>query len=166
MDLAWQCRGSETSDAGVHQFAKDMPHNIHQLRKGEHILRSRVFSPRRLRKIEDQLNEPMEIKDATLLKSKQETYSRDTCISRTFIITNDIYHRLEEFRDEFNEIKREQGNIEKSADGRHKEIIKQSNLITTKLSEMDNNIYNYFRVIFILMILLSVLNIALWLIIK
>lgn len=120
----------------------------------------------KLRKIEDQLSEPMEIKNATLLKSKQETYSRDTCISRTFIITNDIYHRIEDFGGEFNEIKREQGNIEKSADGRHKEIIKQSNSITTKLSEMDNNIYNYFRVIFILMILLSVLNIALWLIIK
>ena len=120
----------------------------------------------RLRKIEERLKEPMEIKDATLLKSKQETYSRDTCISRTFIITNDIYHRLEEFRDEFNEIKREQGNIEKSADGRHKEIIKQSNLITTKLSEMDNNIYSYFRVIFILMILLSALNITLGLLIK
>lgn len=108
----------------------------------------------------------MEITEATLLKSKQETYSRDTCISRTFIITNDIYHRMEDFGGEFNEIKREQGNIEKSADGRHKEIIKQSNSITTKLSEMDNNIYNYFRVIFILMILLSVLNIALWLVIK
>lgn len=120
----------------------------------------------RLKKIEEQLKEPMEIKNATLLKSKQETYSRDTCISRTFIITNDIYHRIEDFGGEFNEIKREQGNIEKSADGRHKEIIKQSNSITAKLSEMDNNIYNYFRVIFILMILLSVLNIALWLIIK
>ena len=120
----------------------------------------------RLKKIEEQLKEPMEIKNATLLKSKQETYSRDTCISRTFIITNDIYHRIEDFGGEFNEIKREQGNIEKSADGRHKEIIKQSNSITIKLSEMDNNIYNYFRVIFILMILLSVLNIALWLIIK
>ena len=32
----------------------------------------------RLRKIEEQLKEPMEIKNATLLKSKQETYSRDT----------------------------------------------------------------------------------------
>ena len=120
----------------------------------------------RLKKIEEQLKEPMEIKNATLLKSKQETYSRDTCISRTFIITNDIYHRIEDFGGEFNEIKREQGNIEKSADGRHKEIIKQSNSITTKLSEMDNNIYNYFRVIFIMMVLLSVLNIALWLVIK
>ena len=59
----------------------------------------------RLRKIEGQLNGPVEIKDTPLLKSKQETYSRDACISRTFIITNDIYHRMEEFRDEFNEIK-------------------------------------------------------------
>lgn len=33
MGLAWQCRGFETSDAGVHQFTKDIPHNIHQLRK-------------------------------------------------------------------------------------------------------------------------------------
>ncbi len=58
----------------------------------------------RLRKIEERLKEPMEIKDATLLKSKQETYLRDMCISRTFIITNDIYHRLEEFGCEFSEI--------------------------------------------------------------
>ena len=56
----------------------------------------------RFRKIEERLKEPMEITEATLLKSKQETYSRDTCIFRTFIITNDIYHRIEEFACEFN----------------------------------------------------------------
>ena len=38
--------------------------------------------------------------------------------------------------------------------------------LVVKLSEIDNNTYNYFRVTFIMMILLSVLNIALWLIIK
>ena len=38
--------------------------------------------------------------------------------------------------------------------------------LITKLSEIDNNTYNYFRVTFIMMVLLSVLNIALWLVIK
>ena len=38
--------------------------------------------------------------------------------------------------------------------------------LITKLSEIDNNTYNYFRVTFVMMVLLSVLNIALWLIIK
>ena len=115
----------------------------------------------RLRKIEERLKEPMEIKDATLLKSKQETYSRDTCISRTFIITNDIYHRLEEFRDEFNEIKNAQRNIDKNDDTRHKDMKRIVDSLITKISEIDNNTYNYFCVIFIMMVLLSVLNIAL-----
>ena len=48
----------------------------------------------RLKKIEDCLKESMEIKDAHLLKSKQETYSRDSCISRTFVIPDNIYHRI------------------------------------------------------------------------
>ncbi len=120
----------------------------------------------RLRKIEERLKEPMEIKDATLLKSKQETYSRDTCISRTFIITNDIYHRLEEFSNEFNEIKRQQGHIDKKADSHHNEMNKQVDTIITKLSDVDNNTYNYFRITFIMMILISVLNMILWLVIK
>ena len=120
----------------------------------------------RLRKIEDRLKEPMEIKNATLLKSKQETYSRDTCISRTFIITNDIYHRLEKFSNEFNEIKRQQGHIDKKADSHHNEMNKQVDTIITKLSDVDNNTYNYFRITFIMMILISVLNMILWLVIK
>ena len=120
----------------------------------------------RLRKIEEQLKEPVEIKNATLLKSKQETYSRDTCISRTFIITNDIYHRIEEFVCEFNEIKKEHRNIDKNDDTRHKDMKRMVDSLVFKLSEIDNNTYNYFRVTLIMMILLSVLNIALWLIIK
>ena len=120
----------------------------------------------RLRKIEERLKEPMEIKDATLLKSKQETYSRDTCISRTFIITNDIYHRMEEFASEFNEIQKEQRNIDKNDDTRHKDMKRMVDSLVVKLSEIDNNTYNYFRVTFIMMVLLSVLNIALWLVIK
>lgn len=95
----------------------------------------------RLRKIEERLKEPMEIKDATLLKSKQETYSRDTCISRTFIITNDVYHRLEEFGGEFNEIKKEQRNIDKNDENRHKEMMKLVDSLVVNLSEMDNNTY-------------------------
>lgn len=120
----------------------------------------------RLRKIEEQLKEPMEIKNATLLKSKHETYSRDTCISRTFIITNDIYHRMEEFASEFNEIQKEQRNIDKNDDTRHKDMKRMVDSLVVKLSEINNNTYNYFRVTFIMMVLLSVLNIALWLIIK
>ena len=120
----------------------------------------------RLRKIEDRLKEPMEIKNATLLKSKQETYSRDTCISRTFIITNDIYYRLEEFAGEFNEIKNAQRNIDKNDDTRHKDMKRMVDSLIIKLSEIDNNTYNYFCVIFIMMVLLPVLNIALWLVIK
>ena len=120
----------------------------------------------RLRKIEERLKEPMEIKNATLLKSNQETYSRDTCISRTFIITNDIYHRIEEFACEFNEIQKEQRNIDKNDDTRHKDMKRMGDSLVVKLSEIDNNTYNYFRVTFIMMVLLSVLNIALWLIIK
>lgn len=120
----------------------------------------------RLRKIEERLKEPMEIKDATPLKSKQETYSRDTCISRTFIITNDIYHRMEEFARELNEIQKEQRNIDKNDDTRHKDMKRMVDSLVVKLSEIDNNTYNYFRVTFIMMVLLSVLNIALWLVIK
>ena len=120
----------------------------------------------RLKKIEEQLKEPMEIKNATLLKSKQETYSRDTCISRTFIITNDIYHRIEEFACEFNEIQKEQRNIDKNGDTRHKDMKRMVDSLVVKLSEIDNNTYNYFRVTLIMMVLLSVLNIALWLVIK
>ena len=103
---------------------------------------------------------------AILLKSKQETYSRDTCISRTFIITNDIYHRMEEFASEFNEIQKEQRNIDKNDDTRHKDMKRMVDSLVVKLSEIDNNTYNYFRVTFIMMALLSVLNIALWLVIK
>ncbi|MBO5500166.1 MAG: hypothetical protein J5990_12350 [Bacteroidales bacterium] len=120
----------------------------------------------RLRKIEGQLNGPVEIKDTPLLKSKQGAYSRDTCISRTFIITNDIYHRLEEFSNEFNEIKRQQGHIDKKADSHHNEMNKQVDTIITKLLDVDNNTYNYFRITFIMMILISVLNMILWLVIK
>lgn len=115
----------------------------------------------RLRKIEERLKEPIEIKNATLLKSKQETYSRDTCIFRTFIITNDIYHRIEEFACEFNEIKKEHRNIDKNDDTRHKDMKRMVDSLVVKLSEIDNNTYNYFRVTLIMMVLLSVLNIAL-----
>ena len=120
----------------------------------------------RLRKIEERLKEPMEIKDVPLLKSKQDTYSRDMCISRTFIITNDIYHRMEEFGCEFSEIKKERRNNDKNDDSRHKEMMRLVDSLVVKLSEIDNNTYNYFRVTFIMMVLLSVLNIALWLVIK
>ncbi len=108
----------------------------------------------------------MEITEATLLKSKQETYSRDTCIFRTFIITNDIYHRMEDFGGKFNEIKKEHRKTDKDDDTRHKGMKRMVESLITKLSEIDNNTYNYFRVTFIMMVLLSVLNIALWLVIK
>ena len=104
MGLAWQCRGSETSDAGVHQFAKDMPHNIHQLRKGEHILRSRVFFPRRLRKIEDRLKEPMEIADPILNPGHSREYSRDSCIYGALIKSIETCIRLTDQKNVLNDI--------------------------------------------------------------
>ena len=73
---------------------------------------------------------------------------------------------MEEFAGEFNEIKKEHRNIDKNDDTRHKDMKRMVDSLITKLSEIDNNTYNYFRVTFIMMVLLTVLNIALWLIIK
>jgi hypothetical protein len=130
MGLAWQCRGSETSDAGAHQFAKDMPHNIHQLRKGEHILRSRVFFPRRLGKIEDWLKEPMEIADPILNPGHSREYSRDICIYGALIksieacigladqknVLNDIVSDIRHVKSALEIIKKTQANQNKASE--------------------------------------------------
>lgn len=73
---------------------------------------------------------------------------------------------MEEFGCEFSEIKKERRNNDKNDDSRHKEMMRLVDSLVVKLSEIDNNTYNYFRVTFIMMVLLSVLNIALWLVIK
>ena len=130
MDLAWQCRGSETSDAGIHQFAKDMPHNIHQLRKGEHILRSRVFFPRRLRKIEDRLKEPMEIADPILNPGHSREYSRDTCIYGALIKSIEACMELTEQKNVLNDIVSDVRDVKSAL-----EIIKKTQANQNKASE-------------------------------
>ena len=168
MGLAWQCRGSETSDAGVHQFAKDMPHNIHQLRKGEHILRSRVFFPRRLRKIEDRLKEPMEIADPILNPGHSREYSRDTCIYGALIKSIEACVGLTEQKNVLNGIVSDVRHVKSAL-----EIIKKTQANQNKASEdmmtaIKENAENIeskhklvFAMFFFVVIVLAVLAVAL-----
>ena len=168
MGLAWQCRGSETSDAGVHQFAKDMPHNIHQLRKGEHILRSRVFFPRRLRKIEDRLKEPMEIADPILNPGHSREYSRDTCIYGALIksieacmglteqknVLNDIVSDIRHVKSALETIKKDQANQNKASED-------MMIAIKDNVENTESNFKLIFAMLFLVIIVIVVLAVAL-----
>ena len=120
----------------------------------------------RLRKIEEQLKEPVDINDTPLLQSKQNTYTRDTCISRSFMVINEMYHRIEGYSNDFDVLKKQLVQLITHIDKVHNDQKKFEESTYSKLLELDANTYNYFRLTFIMIIIFGALIVITNLLVK
>ena len=100
---------------------------------------------------------PVDINDTPLLQSKQNTYTRDTCISRSFMVINEMYHRIEGLSNDFEELKKQQSQLIKHIDKVHNDLKKFEDSTYSKLLELDANTYNFFRLTFIMIIIFGAL---------
>lgn len=123
----------------------------------------------RLRKIEDRMNEPVEIADPILNPGHSREYSRDTCIYGALIKSIEACIGLTEQKNVLNDVVSQLDRIHMKLDkfdiaqSRQNEELIRSVKIVTKSYGLLNNIVLLFRVILIGVALLISTLVIIWL---
>ena len=111
----------------------------------------------RLRKIDEQLKEPMEITDPILNPGHSQEYSRDTCIYGALIKSIEACMGLTEQKNVLNDIASEVRQVKSSLETIKKEQIKRNDVLRSDVEGIKHNLLSYAKQIIVTILLLSLI---------
>ena len=111
----------------------------------------------RLRNIEEQLKEPMEIADPILNPGHSREYSRDTCIYGALIKSIEACMGLAEQKNVLSDIASEVRIVKSSLETIKKEQIKRNDVLRSDVEGIKHNLLSYAKQIIVTILLLSLI---------